>query len=158
MIAQFLVNLLIALIWMFLQNSYLLTTFVFGFIIGLFILFVLRRFFEYDFYFRRVFAFVKLVGVFLIEMIKANVDMVKVVLQPRLKNKPGIIAVETELETEIEIATLAALITLTPGTVSMDFSADGRTIFVHSIDVDDKDEIIADIRNNFEKAIMEVTK
>lgn len=158
MIAQFLVNLLIALIWMFLQNSYLLTTFVFGFIIGLFILFVLRRFFEYDFYFRRVFAFVKLVGVFLIEMIKANVDMVKVVLQPSLKNKPGIIAVETELETEIEIATLAALITLTPGTVSMDFSADGRTIFVHSIDVDDKDEIIADIRNNFEKAIMEVTK
>lgn len=158
MIAQFLVNLLIALIWMFLQNSYLLTTFVFGFIIGLFILFVLRRFFEYDFYFRRVFAFVKLVGVFLIEMIKANVDMVKVVLQPRLKNKPGIIAVETELETEIEIATLAALITLTPGTVSMDFSADGRTIFVHSIDVDDRDEIIADIRNNFEKAIMEVTK
>lgn len=158
MIAQFLVNLLIALIWMFLQNSYLLTTFVFGFIIGLFILFVLRRFFEYDFYFRRVFAFVKLVGVFLIEMIKANVDMIKVVLQPRLKNKPGIIAVETELETEIEIATLAALITLTPGTVSMDFSADGRTIFVHSIDVDDRDEIIADIRNNFEKAIMEVTK
>lgn len=158
MIAQFLVNLLIALIWMFLQNSYLLTTFVFGFIIGLFILFVLRRFFEYDFYFRRVFAFVKLVGVFLIEMFKANVDMVKVVLQPRLKNKPGIIAVETELETEIEIATLAALITLTPGTVSMDFSADGRTIFVHSIDVDDRDEIIADIRNNFEKAIMEVTK
>lgn len=158
MIAQFLVNLLIALIWMFLQNSYLLTTFVFGFIIGLFILFVLRRFFEYDFYFRRVFAFVKLVGVFLIEMTKANVDMVKVVLQPRLKNKPGIIAVETELETEIEIATLAALITLTPGTVSMDFSADGRTIFVHSIDVDDRDEIIADIRNNFEKAIMEVTK
>lgn len=158
MIAQFLVNLLIALIWMFLQNSYLLTTFVFGFIIGLFILFVLRRFFEYDFYFRRVFAFVKLVGVFLLEMIKANVDMVKVVLQPRLKNKPGIIAVETELETEIEIATLAALITLTPGTVSMDFSADGRTIFVHSIDVDDRDEIIADIKNNFEKAIMEVTK
>lgn len=155
---QFMVNLLIAVIWMFLQNSYGMTTFLFGFIIGLLVLFLLRRFMQFNFYFIKVIAFAKLMWMFLIEIIKANIDVAKVVLAPRLKNKPGIIAVETSLETEIEIATLAALITLTPGTVSMDFSADGKTIYVHSIDVDNRDEMVAEIKGSFEKAIKEVTK
>ncbi len=152
------VNLLIAVIWMFLQDSYLMSTFLFGFILGVVLLFILRRFFEFDFYFRRVYAFIKLMLLFLRELIKANIDVVRVVIKPRLDNHPGIIAVDTNLETEIEIATLAALITLTPGTVSMDFSADGRTIFVHALDVDDRDEMVADIKGSFEKAIMEVTR
>jgi multicomponent Na+:H+ antiporter subunit E len=152
------VNLLIAVIWMFLQDSYLMSTFLFGFILGVLILFTLRRFFEFDFYFRRVYAFIKLMLLFLRELVKANIDVVKVVIKPRLDNRPGIIAVDTNLETEIEIATLAALITLTPGTVSMDFSADGKTIFVHALDVDDRDEMVADIKESFEKAIMEVTR
>ncbi|SDL24020.1 Na+/H+ antiporter subunit E [Lacicoccus qingdaonensis] len=158
MIFQFLINLLIAVIWMFLQDSYAMPTFVFGFMIGVLILYLLRRFMEFDFYFTRVVAFVKLVLLFLVELIKANIDVVRIVLSPRLKNKPGIIAVETSLETEIERSTLAALITLTPGTVSMDFSEDGRTIYVHSIDVDNRDEMVAEIRGSFEKAIQEVTK
>ncbi|MET3112230.1 multicomponent Na+:H+ antiporter subunit E [Salinicoccus halitifaciens] len=132
--------------------------FVFGFLIGLLLLFLLRRFMEFDFYFERVIAFVRLVWIFLIEMIKANIDVAKVVLRPRMNHKPGIIAVETSLETELEISTLAALITLTPGTVSMDFSSDGKTIYVHSIDVDDQDAMVAQIKGSFEKAIKEVTK
>lgn len=155
---QFMVNLLIAIIWMFLNDSYTMANFVFGFLIGLLLLFVLRRFMEFDFYFVRVIAFARLVWIFLIEMIKANIDVSKVVLRPKLNNKPGIIAVDTSLETELEISTLAALITLTPGTVSMDFSVDGKTIYVHSIDVDDRDAMVAQIKGSFEKAIKEVTK
>lgn len=158
MIIQFMINLLIAVIWMFLQDSYLMSTFLFGFILGVLVLFILRRFFEFDFYFRKVYAFVKLMLLFLSELIKANIDVIKVVIKPRLDNQPGIIAVETNLESEIEIVTLAALITLTPGTVSMDFSADGNTIFVHALDVSDRDEMVADIKGSFEKAIMEVTR
>lgn len=158
MVVQFMINLLIAVVWMFLQDSYLMSTFLFGFILGVFILFLLRRFFEFDFYFRRVIAFIKLMMLFLSELIKANIDVIKVVVKPHLDNQPGIIAVDTNLETEIEIATLAALITLTPGTVSMDFSADGKTIFVHALDVDDRDKMVADIKGSFEKAIMEVTR
>lgn len=158
MVFQFMINLLIAVIWMFLQDSYLMSTFLFGFILGVLLLFIFRNFFEFDFYFRRIFAFIKLMLLFLRELIKANIDVIKVVIKPRLDNHPGIIAVDTNLETEIEIATLAALITLTPGTVSMDFSADGSTIFVHALDVDDRDEMVADIKESFEKAIMEVTR
>ncbi|CAM4250994.1 Na+/H+ antiporter subunit E [Lacicoccus alkaliphilus] len=158
MAIQFVINILIAIVWMFLQDSYGMPSFLFGFIIGLLILFTLRRFMEFDFYFIKVIAFVRLVLLFLFELVKANIDVVRVVLRPKLENKPGIIAVDTSLETDFERATLAALITLTPGTVSMDFSADSKTIYVHKLNVDDRDQMVAEIKNSFEKAIKEVTK
>lgn len=155
---QILVNILTAVMWMFLQNSFTPASFVFGYFIGILILFILRRFLIFDFYLRKLWAIVKLLFLFVVELTKANVDMVKVVLRPKLNHQPGIVAVRTELESNVEITLLAALISLTPGTVSMDFSEDSRTIYIHSIDVPDKDEMIEQIHSSFERAIMEVTK
>ena len=158
MALQILVNILTAVLWMFLQSSFTPATFVFGYLIGMLILIILRRFLIFELYFRRLWAMVKLFFLFVVELTKANLDMVRVILKPRLNHRPGIVAVRTQLETNVEITLLAALISLTPGTISMDFSEDNKTIYIHSIDVPDKDEMIEDIRNSFEKAIMEVTK
>jgi multicomponent Na+:H+ antiporter subunit E len=155
---QILVNIIIAVIWTFLQSSFTVGSFLFGYIIGIIILYILRRFLVFNFYMNRVWAIIKLIMLFIIELIKANVDMIKIVLSPKLHNQPGIVAVETRLESNVEITLLAALISLTPGTVSMDFSADGKTIYIHSIDVPDKEDMIEQIQNSFERAIMEVTK
>lgn len=155
---QILVNVLIAITWIFLQNNYTMPSFIFGYSIGLFILFILRRFLVFDFYLRRVWAIIKLIMLFIIELIKANIDVIKIVLSPKLTNQPGIVAVTTKLESDVEITLLAALISLTPGTVSMDFSEDSKTIYIHAINVPDKDEMIADIHNSFERAIKEVTR
>ncbi|BAC13951.1 Na(+):H(+) antiporter [Oceanobacillus iheyensis HTE831] len=155
---QILLNVLIAFLWMFLQNDYTAITFVVGYLIGILLLFFIRRFLKSEFYFKRVWAAIKLIFLFLKELIKANIDVVRIVLSPKLNNEPGIVAVETKLETNLEISLLAALITLTPGTVSMDFSPDSKTIYVHAIDVPDREEVIRDVQNTFERAIMEVTK
>jgi multicomponent Na+:H+ antiporter subunit E len=95
---------------------------------------------------------------FIVELTKANIDVMKVVLRPKQNHKSGIVAVQTNLETNVEITLLAALISLTPGTVSMDFSDDSKTIYIHALDVPNKDEFIEDIHHSFERAIMEVTK
>lgn len=155
---QILVNLLIALIWMLLQNDFAFPTFLFGYIIGIFILYILRFFLDFDFYFTKMWAFIKLLFIFGRELLKANIDVVKVVMSPKLTNKPGIVEVDTRLETNFEIATLAALISLTPGTVSMDFSMDSKKIYVHSLDAPNKIEVIAGIRDTLEEAILEVTE
>lgn len=155
---QILVNIIIAIIWVFLQNNFTASSFFFGYLVGIIILFILRRFLVFDFYMNRVWALVKLIMLFIIELVKANIDVVKIVLSPRLNNQSGIVAVKTRLETDVEITLLAALISLTPGTISMDFSADGKTIYIHSLDVPDKEEMIEQIQNSFESAIMEVTK
>ncbi|MBB5173981.1 Na+/H+ antiporter subunit E [Texcoconibacillus texcoconensis] len=158
MASQILLNIGIALIWMLLRNDYSPVEFMLGYIVGLGILFVLRRFLEFDFYFRRVIAMFKLFFLFIWKLILSNIDMIKIVLSPKLDIEPGIVAVPTKLQSDREVTLLATLISLTPGTLSMSFSEDGRTIFVHFIDVPDKEKAIEEIQESFEHAILEVTK
>ena len=156
---QILINIVIAIIWTFLQNNYSIASFLFGYVIGLFLLFMLRRFLVFDFYFTRVWSIIKLIFLFLKELVKANVDVIKIVLSPNLSNyHPGIVAVPTKLETKLEITLLASLISLTPRTISMDFSDDNKIIYIHSIHISDKEEMIHQIHHTFERAILEVTK
>src|SRR5699024_6867386 len=122
MAIQLLFNFIIALLWMFLQNSFSFSNFLLGYTNGIVILFVLRNYVIFNFYIRRVCAILKLIAIFMIELTKANIDVVKIVFSPKLKNVPGIIAVETKLTTDVEITLLAARISLSPGTITMDFS------------------------------------
>lgn len=155
---QILLNIGLAIIWMLLRNEFSPIEFFIGYVVGIALLYVLRRFLHFDFYFRRVIAIVKLILLFLWELVLANIDVAKIVLSPKLNVQPGIIAVPTRLKTEWEVTLLASLISLTPGTLSMYFSEDGKTIYVHSIHVPDKDAMIKQIHNTFERAIMEVTE
>lgn len=155
---QILLNIVIALIWMFLSNSFSGVDFIVGYVIGIFILFVLRRFLRFDFYFRRVWAIVKLIVLFVKELFLANIDVIKIVLSPKMNIQSGIVAVPTKLKSEWELTLLASLITLTPGTLSMDFSDDNKYIYIHALHVPNKEEMIRQIHQTFERAIMEVTK
>ncbi|GAB3795188.1 Na+/H+ antiporter subunit E [Virgibacillus kimchii] len=155
---QILINILMAFIWMLLQNNYSVITFLIGYIIGIVVLFALRRFLVFDFYFKRVWAFFKLTFIFFRELILANIDMIKIILKPKMDIKPGIIAIPTKLDTDMEVTLFAALISLTPGTLSMDFSDDSKVIFVHAIDIKSREETIRGIHESFENAILEVTE
>ncbi|MBB6448795.1 multicomponent Na+:H+ antiporter subunit E [Geomicrobium halophilum] len=155
---QILLNLTIAFFWMILQNSYTSFDFVIGYVIGIAIVYFLRGSLPQTFYMQRVWAIVKLLCLFLKELVVANLQMIRIVLQPKLKVTPGIIAMPTYLDTDWEVTILSMCITLTPGTMTMDYSEDGRTLYIHSIHVEEKQEVIDDIRNHFERAIVEVTK
>lgn len=154
---QVVLNTVIAIMWAVLWNSYTGVDFLLGYIVGIIILFVLRRFLHFDFYMRRVFAAFKLIALFIKELIISNIDVVKVLLSPKFDIEPGIIEVPTQLKSDWELTLLASLISLTPGTLSMDFSEDKKSIFVHSIHVPNKEQMIREIHDTFEKAIMEVT-
>ncbi|MBU8905600.1 Na+/H+ antiporter subunit E [Desertibacillus haloalkaliphilus] len=154
---QILLSIVLAFIWMILQNSYTALDFIVGYFIGILILFVLRRFLRFDFYFMRVIASVKLLFLFIKELILANIDVIKIVLSPKMNIEPGIVAVPTKLKSEWELTLLGCLISLTPGTLTMDFSDDNKYLYVHAIHVPDRDKMIKQIQNTFEKAILEVT-
>ncbi|MEC2055676.1 Na+/H+ antiporter subunit E [Peribacillus psychrosaccharolyticus] len=155
---QILLNLLLAFTWMFLKNEYSGNTFTIGYILGLLILIVFRHFFNERFYLLRVYAVMKLVLLFFRELLLSNIAVLKVILKPRLTITPGIFALETKLTKDWEITTLANLITLTPGTLVVNVSADNKTLYIHAMDLADKQEAIDNIKNTFEKAIMEVSR
>ncbi|RSK28585.1 Na+/H+ antiporter subunit E [Bacillus sp. HMF5848] len=158
MTLQLFLNIVIAFVWMFLQNSWSIATFVIGYLLGMLLLFAFRRFFAQRFYMHNVISIVKLLFIFLRELIKSNITVIRHILKPKLDIRPGIFALPTELKQDWEITTLANLITLTPGTVVVDVSDDNKILYVHAMDIEDKEKAIYEIKTTFEKAIMEVSK
>ena len=155
---QLLLNFFIALVWMFMSTSFTASTFIIGFLIGLLLIIMTRRFFTERLYIWRLWATFKLALLFFKEMILSNISVLQVILRPKLNLQPMIFALPTDLEHDWEITLLSSLITLTPGTVVLYVSDDQRMLYIHAIDVDDVDDAIDSIKNTFEKAIKEVSR
>ncbi|GAA0432162.1 MAG: Na+/H+ antiporter subunit E [Bacillota bacterium] len=155
---QIVINLIIACMWMFLSESYSVPSFIAGYILGILLLLLLRRFVPDTFYLRRVMKILRLIMLFIKELFSSNMDIVKLVYTPKPDIEPGIFELPTELKSNWEITLLANLISLTPGTLSVAVSRDNTKLFIHAMDIDDSDESIQSIKNTFEKAIMEVTR
>lgn len=155
---QFLLNIFLAFVYMFIKVSSSSTTFCVGYIFGMLILILFRRFFQTRFYLARILAVVKLFILFLKELLLSNLAVIKLVLSPRLAIRPGIFALPIELSRDWEVTLLANLITLTPGTFVIDVSIDNKILYVHAIDIEDAEKSISSIKQTFEKAIIEVSK
>ncbi len=158
--AQLLLNLFIAFLWMTLmdEDELKFTTFFAGFLVGIGIIFFMHRFFGMQFYLRRLSSTIKLIFIFISELTKSSVIVLKQILSPRLKIKPGIFKYETVLKSDVEVTMLSLLLTLTPGSVVMEVSPEGNVLYIHAMDVElSKDALLSQL-GNFEKAIMEVTR
>jgi multicomponent Na+:H+ antiporter subunit E len=98
----------------------------------------------------RLYHFILYTGVFAIELVKANINMMRYVYARRIDIHPGIVKVKTRLKSPIGRLALANSIALTPGSLVMDI--DGDTLFVHWLDVQttDTDEATRIIVSPFE--------
>ncbi|WP_188206232.1 Na+/H+ antiporter subunit E [Alkalibacillus aidingensis] len=158
MAIQIIFNVLIALMWMFLQETYTFLSFFTGYLIGIVLLFFLRRFVPDIYYMTRLYRTVKMCLLFLRELVLSSISIVKLAYKPTLDIEPGIFALPIELKSNWEIALLANLISLTPGTLSVAVADDNSKIYIHAMDLPDVESSINEIKETFEKAIMEVTR
>jgi multicomponent Na+:H+ antiporter subunit E len=83
--------------------------------------------------------FLYYIPLFIWECIKANIDVAYRVIHPDLPINPGIVKVKTTLKSETGLTFLANSITLTPGTMSVDIDQENGFLYIHWIDVKDKD-------------------
>ncbi|MCA0756352.1 Na+/H+ antiporter subunit E [Paenibacillus sp. N4] len=155
---QIVLNLVIAFVWMFLYNDWSAPRFTVGYLLGIFCIGLLSRFWPQDFYLKRLWAVVKLLALFIKELFVSSFAVLLHIIRPKLTVRPGILALETELESDWEVTLLSCLICLTPGTLTLDVSKDGGTLYIHAMDIGNADELSRQIKDSFEKAIMEVTR
>jgi multicomponent Na+:H+ antiporter subunit E len=155
---QVLINIFIAWLWMFLQDSTEYLTFFAGYIVGLFILFCMRRFFTKPFYLFTFIAILKLFLIFIYELITSAILVIKHVIKPKVDVKPGIFRVKTDLKTDLEITLLSLLICLTPGSVVMEITPDKKILYVHGLNMPESKEAVLKSKAVFEKAIKDVTR
>ncbi|TXK91772.1 Na+/H+ antiporter subunit E, partial [Parageobacillus sp. SY1] len=84
MALQILLNVLLAFVWMFLSASFNASTFIVGYILGLLIIFMLRRYFHSRFYVIPFLVICKLILIFLKELLLSNIAVLKVILAPSM--------------------------------------------------------------------------
>jgi multicomponent Na+:H+ antiporter subunit E len=158
MALQVVLNMVIAFVWMLLNSTSDFSNFAIGYLVGLIFVFGLRRFFRQEFYMKKVWAIWKLIVLFLKELVLSNLAVIKHITQPKLNIRPGIFALPTELKSSFEITLLSCLITLTPGTLTLEVSPDQKTLYIHAMDIHDAELLAEQIKGTFEKAIMEVMR
>lgn len=158
--AQFLLNITIAILWTLLmdEETFRLSTLITGYLLGIGVLFLMQRFFGSKFYLIRVYSAIKLLLIFISELFQSSLLIIKQILSPKLKIKPGIFTYEHNLEGDYELTALALLLTLTPGSVVMEVSPDGKLFYIHAMDVEESRDAVLRSIKVFEKAIMEVTR
>ncbi len=150
-------NLVLAGVWAAALGEFSLTNLVAGFGLGFAILAIAPQQ-SSERYSRKVLRSVEFAAFFIGQLVIASFRVTADIVTPAQRARPGIVAVPLDAETDIEITMLANVISLTPGSISLDVSADRRTLFVHVMFLDDVATCRREIKDGFERRILELLR
>lgn len=154
-----LLNLFLMLLWPALIQSFERQDFVAGFLIGFVLLTIIERS-----YGRRIWLGASFLLFLLREIVISNINLAALILHfGKLDDRldPGIVGIPLTAASELEITLLASVITLTPGTLSVDMIEDAqghKTLYVHNLRVGDPEVFRASIKNGFERRLLQITR
>jgi len=153
----FLLNLLLAFVWAGLWGSFTLFQLVVGFHVGFVTLWIAQPLFGGPSgYFLRAYRVVRLILFFLYDLIVSSIQVAYDVLTPTDHSNPAILEMPLDVKSDIEILLVTNLISLTPGTLSLDVTPDRKTLIVHAMFADDPEEVIASLKSGMERMVKEV--
>lgn len=155
---MFALNLLLALVWALLTGEFRPANLLLGFVLGYVALWLVRRVSGPTTYFEKPRHLASFVAFFFWSLLRANLRVAYEVVTPALRMRPGIVAIPLEVETDTAITLLANLITLTPGALSLDVSKDRRVLYVHTMYMADAEAFRREIKEGFERRVIEVLR
>ncbi len=154
-----LLNFLLALVWVMLTGQFTPADFAVGFLLSYLLLWRAQGDATRSSYFLKARQVIGFAFFVLRELIKANVQVAFDVLTIRRKMQPGVVAIPLDARTDVEITVLSSLITLTPGSLSLDVSADRRVLYLHTMYLgDNPDQLRDQIKTKFERRVLEVLR
>jgi multicomponent K+:H+ antiporter subunit E len=107
---------------------------------------------------RRPASAVRLLGRVTLDILKSNYNVARIVLglSGGREIRPGFVDIPLRLRDPHGLATLAAIVTSTPGTVWANLSDDGATLTLHVLDLKDEQEWRETITQRYERLLMEI--
>lgn len=152
-----LLSLTLMVVWVLLLNDFSIGGLVFGALLGIALAAFTTSFWPDRVRVRNLPAAIEYVFVVLWDIVVANVEVAWIVLtKSNRAMQPAYITVPLDIRAPEAITILAGTITMTPGTVSADLSADGRAILVHCLDTDDGEAVVRDIKERYEGRLKEI--
>jgi len=149
-------SLMVAAGWLLLRESAAPADLLWAAILGLAIPRLLRGFLGAPTRPRALWAAVRLAGIVLWDIVVSNVTVALIVLDPVAKPKPAWVPVKLDTTHPTAIALFATIITTTPGTVSCVVDEARGEILVHALDCDDVAAAAAQMKQRYERPLMEI--
>lgn len=149
-----LLNVLLALTWCAASGGVSAGNLAVGFLAGYLILSVHPEITRSYSYRKKVLYFLSFAGYFIWEVAAGTLDVASATLWPFRRLRPGIVAVPLDARSAVEQTLLANAVTLTPGTMSIDLSPDGKTLYVHVMDMKDPASVRRDIKQGLEARLI----
>ena len=156
--AYFLTNILLAIVCVLLTGDVYGPNFVFGFILGFLIVWMISLRNKDTRYVKFIPKIIGFLAYFFYQLIKANLEVAYEVGTPRHNMRPGIVAVPLDLTTDFEITILSNVIALTPGSLCVDVSTDKKTMYIHTFNLRDRESYIHYIKDGFERRLINIIK
>ena len=154
----FAVNLLIMLGWAAASGDFTSPGLAAGFAVGFASLWPARGLFGENRYHARAVAAVLLLLRFLYELVVSSVQVAGVVLNPFSRPKGQFVTMPLEAESDVEILLTANLISLTPGTLTVDVAPDRSSLSIHAMSDGDAEAMAADMKAALERPVLEALR
>lgn len=148
-------NIFLALAWMAFTGTVTFGNLIIGFGIGYATLWVIAPLAGTEGYVKRVYAWIKLIVMFHYELIASSLHVTYDVLTPTHKARPRLVEMPLDVKSDAGILLVTNLISLTPGTLSIDVSADRSTLTVHAMFGDDPEGLVRDLKSGMERWVID---
>ncbi len=156
---MFLWNILLALVWAAMIGAMTPVHILTGFVLAYIALLLARPITGPSVYFSKTRQAAGFLLWFAWQMLVSNARVAYDVVTPGHNARPGVVAIPMEAETPLEITLLANLVTLTPGTLSLDVSDDQKTLYIHAMFMDGgADDLRREIKDGLEKRLLELLR
>lgn len=154
----FIGNVFLALFWAAMTETFTPANVMVGFVLGYTILWFTQPLVGDSNYFRKIPQIIGFIAFFIIELVFASFRVAYFVMMPVSRMRPAVVAIPLDAKTDTEILLLATVITLTPGSVSLDVSEDRKVLYLHAMFVDDPALLREEIKSGFERRVLEVLR
>jgi len=155
----FIYNVLISLLWALLVGKVSVGNLLTGFALGYISLTLLYAgSVKKSSYFKKSVQLIRFCLFLTKELIVSSVRVAIDVVKPLPQMRPGVVGIPLDAETDLEITMLANVISLTPGTLSLDVSEDRKTLYIHAMYVVNPEDLRTEIKEGLERRLLELLR
>lgn len=149
-------NVLLALAWVLMSATISIENFIAGLVLGALMISLLPPKGDEKRYGWKMLKVLSFLGYFTVEVVKANLRLIRFVFGPTAIMRPAIVRVPVNLNSDLAITILANVLTLTPGTLSLDITESRDAIFVHVIDTESPEILRREVTEGFARRVKEI--
>lgn len=149
-------SVVIFLVWIALNNASSRAHFILALILAVGLPVLTQRFWPERSEKIKLLPAIRLFGIVLWDILMASIDVAKLVLGPLGKIKPAFVEIPLDMQDPFVGTLLASIVSLTPGTVSIDIDRSRWVLQVHALNVDDAEALIHAIKTRYEQPLKEI--